>query len=363
MTGNSVRRRGFTLVELPVVSARKRSAFTLVELPVVSTRKRSAFTLVELLVVIAIIGILVALLLPAIQAAREAARRSTCLNQMKQIGLALLNHHDQKRRFPAAVSDVPNTNAAGGVITGEYVELGYIPYILPYLEHGNLYSLLNMKRHWQQDPNKTVGYNNIVPQFRCPSQNDTESTYVDPPGGGGTEELTHLRAHYMAVMGAKVACPGGLVTQPWPARAYTTYGCASAGGSASNGVMYPASKTTMKDITDGTTYTFLVGEISWKCGPQRIWTVGGASYTNLDTFVYTAKNIRWPLNTAYREETGNPGSGYDNNDMSFGSYHAGGTHFAMCDGAIQFIKDSIDLNGVYLPLASRRAGESVENPF
>src|SRR4051812_23458688 len=81
-------------------SNRSHAAFTLVELPVVSNRKRNAFTLVELLVVIAIIGILVALLLPAIQAAREAARRMSCSNNIKNIGLACINYHDVKKYLP-----------------------------------------------------------------------------------------------------------------------------------------------------------------------------------------------------------------------------------------------------------------------
>ena len=91
-------------------------------------------------------------------------------------------------------------------------------------------------------------------------------------------------------------------------------------------------------------------------------SVGGASKTNLDTYIYTAKNVRWPLNTAFREETGQPYSGYANNDMSYGSNHPGGCHFAMCDGSVQFIRDDI-LMATYQALASRKSSEMFDPPF
>ncbi len=334
---------------------------------------KRAFTLVELLVVIAIIGILVALLLPAIQAAREAARRTECINRMKQVGLALQNYHDSSKQYPPAVSDII-TNAPSTPYN--YSQMGYIPYILPYLEESNLQGQLNMKIHWQKEPNKSVGYNNPLPSFRCPSQDSIEMTYTDPTGQSGTTELSNLRAHYMAVMGAKVQCPLFAAT-PWPQKTYTMYtappppggtsstcgnGDAALGGSASNGVIYPASKTRMKDISDGSTHTFLVGEISWLCGPQRIWTVGGASASNLDTYVYTAKNVMWPLKTAYRAQPDAPASGYANNDMSFGSMHPGGCHFLMCDGSVQFVAESVPIE-ILRSLASRKSSEVFESPF
>jgi hypothetical protein len=107
----------------------------------------------------------------------------------------------------------------------------------------------------------------------------------------------------------------------------------------------------------------MIGEISWKCGPQRIWAVGSASETVPENFVYTAKNVMWPLNTAYRAEPGQPTSPYQNNDLSFGSLHPGGTHFAMSDASVQFVRQEIDLKGVLRPMASRQSAETGDFNF
>src|SRR3954471_2460815 len=128
-----------------------------------------AFTLVELLVVIAIIGILVALLLPAVQAAREAARRTSCVNKMHQMGIALMNYHDSTKHFPPGLSDEPNIESTTPN-PSEFAELGFVPYILPHMEEGGLASQIKMKCHWNQEPNKTIINNNSVLSFHCPSQ-------------------------------------------------------------------------------------------------------------------------------------------------------------------------------------------------
>jgi prepilin-type N-terminal cleavage/methylation domain-containing protein/prepilin-type processing-associated H-X9-DG protein len=335
---------------------------------------RRGFTLVELLVVIAIIGILVALLLPAVQAAREAARRTQCLNRMKQIGLALMNHHDTVRQFPPGLADEPNTESTTPSAS-QYSELGYIPYILNYMEYTALFDQMSLKCHWDQNPNRPVAESSPLPQFHCPSQEDYQNTFYQPPGGGGTENRSNLLSHYHAVMGARPkSCPPTLALG-YPESTYSVYvtpagkSCGDnsfTGGygvSASNGVMYPASKTNMKDITDGSTHTFLVGELSWNGGPQRIWSVGGGSATNLDTYVYTAKNIYWPLNTACRASVDDPRPcPYANNDMSFGSNHPGGCHFAMCDGSVQFVRQDIALD-LLKAMASRKSGEAVQADF
>jgi prepilin-type N-terminal cleavage/methylation domain-containing protein len=344
------------------------------EEPLLMLRKqaaRRAFTLVELLVVIAIIGILVALLLPAVQAAREAARRTECLNRMKQIGLALQNFHDAMKHFPSAVSDQQTAKPQPN-----WTEMGNIPYILPYMEEQNLLSQMDLKVSWQEPPNSDLAYETPLIMFRCPSQDAVEVTYTDPKGKTTITEQSNLRSHYMAVMGAKYRCPFTLAF-PWPYRTYTMYsapdnnkpskstcgpGDPQMGGSANNGVIFPASKTRMKDIVDGTSKTFLVGEISWPCGPQRIWCVGGASFTNLDTYVYTAKNVAYPLKQAYREEPNTPYSGYPNNDLSFGSMHPGGCHFTMSDGSVQFVKEETPIE-VLWAFASRKSNETTDSAF
>jgi prepilin-type N-terminal cleavage/methylation domain-containing protein/prepilin-type processing-associated H-X9-DG protein len=334
---------------------------------------RGAFTLVELLVVIAIIGILVALLLPAVQAAREAARRTQCVNRLKQISLALMNHHDTKKYFPSAVSNDPNTNATtGAVISSQYTELGFIPHILPYMELGNILTEFKIKVHWADAPNYQWGLNHPQTDFRCPTQPDVQSTFVAQPGSADEEPKTNLMSHYQGVMGAKPAlCWTGSNTNPNPPSSpdytYTMFGCgAGFGGTASNGTMFPTSKVEMKDITDGTSHTFLVGEVSWNNGPQRIWAVGGGSRTALDTFVYSAKNVFWPLNTACRtaKDDSPPTrcAAYLNNDVSFGSLHSGGCHFAMCDGSVQFVREDIAL-ALLKALASRKSNEVFDPPF
>jgi prepilin-type N-terminal cleavage/methylation domain-containing protein len=347
-----------------------------------STIGRPAFTLVELLVVIAIIGILVALLLPAVQAAREAARRTQCMNKMHQIGIALQNYHDVKKHFPPGLSDELNTvYATGAVVTPtppyQYTTQGYISYILPYMELANLYTKFSLKVSWADEPNYTFGLNTPLTDFRCPTYDQIQATFTAQPGDDDTEQKTNLMPHYQGNMGArpKNACPP--TTQPYPDNTYTGWvnpnktSCGDGnftggfGISATNGIMFPTSKVNMKDVTDGTSHTFIVGESSWDTGPQRIWMVGGGSRTNLDTFVYTSKNVYWPLNTACRyAKIDNPGRPcpYANNDVSFGSNHRGGCFFAMCDGSVQFVNENIQLE-ILKALASRKSAENFDSPF
>lgn len=342
---------------------------------------RPAFTLVELLVVIAIIGILVALLLPAIQAAREAARRTQCQNRVKQLSLACMNYHDTTKHFPSATDILPLGAAAP---TATY--WSYLVQILAFMEETALHDKIELNTFWNAEPNKTLLYNAEMPSFRCPSHADQDATFADPPGGSGTQELsTNLRAHYMGVMGAKNTCP--VPANPWPDNSYTMMkdkngavqcGAGGDGGTASNGIItnsvsggkYVAGNVKMKDVVDGSSHTFMIGEISWNCGPQRIWSVGSATGQGSGAiygYNYTAKNVVWELNRACRKAAAEPAACPDanakeNNDMSFGSLHNGGAFFGMADGSVQFLKEDVTKE-ILRMLASRKSSEIFESSF
>jgi prepilin-type N-terminal cleavage/methylation domain-containing protein len=342
---------------------------------------RCAFTLVELLVVIAIIGILVALLLPAVQAAREAARRTQCQNRIKQISLACLNYHDTNSTFPSATDIVPK-----GAIAPNATYWSYLVQVLPFMEENAVHDRIDFKLFWNTEPNRTFLYTQEMPGLRCPSHTDQDATFADPPGSGGVQELpTNLRAHYMGVMGAKSVCHAP--ASPYPENTYkmmpdkngnfVSASCDS-GGIATNGLIsntagggkYLPSEIKMKDVTDGTSHTFMIGEISWNCGPQRIWAIGAATSQtagNVYSFNYTSKNVVYELNRACRVEKDNPSqcptaNAFENNDMSFGSLHNGGCFFAMGDGSVQFVKDDITKE-LLRALSSRKSGETFDPQF
>jgi len=138
--------------------------------------RRPAFTLVELLVVIAIIGILVGLLLPAVQAAREAARRMSCSNNLKQIGLAFHNFESTRRQLPTSLR--PPSNIAG---SGEQSRVSVLTDLLPYLEQSTIFNQYNKAINWNQGINRTLG-TTIIPTFVCPSNPSAGVLDTAPPG-------------------------------------------------------------------------------------------------------------------------------------------------------------------------------------
>ncbi len=328
------------------------------------TNKRIAFTLVELLVVIAIIGVLVALLLPAIQAAREAARRSSCLSQIRQLGLAALNYESATKVFP------PSVNAGS---------FSYLALTLPYYEGQSLYQNLDLT---VRPTDETMP--NEIPFLKCPSQEKTQLTIEYTIGENETTEDSSRRGHYYAVNGAKVndTCPNREpyeLTSCTPALQMATCNTSTSarGAHAINGILYPLSKTKHGQISDGTSKTFLIGEVSWDHGRAAPWYVGSAEWAGQfddpatmtwkmtkdgnGLWIHNAAQIRWALNERSNETDATlrttPMKACQS-DLSFGSRHPAGCHFCLADGSARFVNDETAVE-VLWGYASRHDGNTL----
>jgi prepilin-type N-terminal cleavage/methylation domain-containing protein/prepilin-type processing-associated H-X9-DG protein len=310
-----------------------------------SVRSRPAFTLVELLVVIAIIGILVGLLLPAVQAAREAARRMQCSNNVKQLGLAFHNYHDTLKCLPInfAKRNIPPFGNTGPDIANS--GRSWMQMILPYIEQTNLYNNIDFTVGLQPKssaPTTPVGKNRLVAQtvvvtFLCPSDDSNEGGKL--PSRSDLNE-TSAPADVWAVTSYK-ACAGsnwnsGLFA--WTNTGATGVGGKNAGQSdglnRGNGVICSNQTnvnppTRLRDITDGTSNTFVVGEAMPGWSQWNWWYNPNACTATcaipLNRVLKVPKSIGdWP------------------NNYSFASRHTGGGQFAMGDGSVRFVSDNID---------------------
>lgn len=326
-------------------------------------RRTAAFTLVELLVVIAIIGILIALLLPAVQAAREAARRTQCTNHLKQIGLACHNFHDTFKGLPTASAGVGKHGFTSSQGEAPVSEISYLGQILPFVEEASLRDLVDNTKHWSF-PENELARNTPVPMFKCPSTGDQLGADQSAMGTSLTWiEGSPLRAHYVAIMGAKSEyCPINNST-PWPDSGYTFESCSStgAGGHATNGAILLFKSVNFRKVSDGLSKTMIVAEEAWTnpqpgAGLTRIWIAG----TSGGGWVYNAENVFKPMNIAYRALPGEPASGYANNDTSLGSNHSGGMNILLGDGSVQFLTEDTELH--ILKAYATRANEDTQNP-
>jgi len=207
---------------------------------------RRGFTLIELLVVIAIFGILIGLLLPAVQAAREAARRASCLNNLRQVGLAAHNFHDTQKKFPASCIPGVNLNNPSGK-KNCWNGWSWLAALLPYCEQGSLYPKLDIRNGSPLDdsnPNHVEARNTPVAIFLCPSYSGP--TYQDPLAHTGA--LTNYKTLGATHMGSLYVNSQGMPMTPgYP-------------GQHPDGTLYPVSKTRLGSIADGSSHTVIACE-------------------------------------------------------------------------------------------------------
>jgi prepilin-type N-terminal cleavage/methylation domain-containing protein/prepilin-type processing-associated H-X9-DG protein len=328
------------------------SGFTLAELPfgklrVVSKRERFAFTLVELLVVIAIIALLIGLLLPAIQSARETARRAQCTNNLKQIGLACHEHHDTYGVFPPGWAQAPATVPQGGtLVQGGH---GTFPFLLPYLEQQALADLYRWDKGSQKPENQPVATTQLK-TLQCPSaESDRWVTVVEDPvnfayGGrgacgdyGGIREidtrlvdlgLVDRAANYEGVLRASQVTPHFL--------------------------------TRLVDIIDGASQTILITE---HAGRPTLWHAGRPVP---GTYAVAAAWVGGTLifgQGSTSDGATKPGPCAINctNDREVYAFHPTGANAVFADGSVHFLRADIDIR-IFARMVTRAGDEVVTMP-
>jgi len=309
---------------------------------------RRGFTLIELLVVIAIIAILIALLLPAVQQAREAARRTQCKNNLKQIGLAIHNYVDAFQLLPAGSIAIPTGTP---VIRG----MGWTWHasILPYLDQAPLYNAINVPGGLNMDPGSTQNQTipllvraNTMSVFWCPSQLDVRN---------GSQKNGYQPSNYNGNMGTRIArdsddcvCTG---VATYADMNTNIWGCMNG-----NGVFYVNSRVGFRDATDGLSNTVFVAEVpdsggdainnfNAGCDRRCVFATGASNdpVTEMSEYLIAAEGND-PINGGAEEATG--------------SWHVGGAHFLLGDGSVRFMSENMDMK-TYQGTMTRSGGETL----
>jgi prepilin-type N-terminal cleavage/methylation domain-containing protein/prepilin-type processing-associated H-X9-DG protein len=286
-------------------------------------RPTAGFTLVELLVVIAIIGVLVGLLLPAVQKVREVAQRVSCSNNLKQIGLALHNYHNDRNFLPASTTNIPTRQS-------------WVPYILPYIEQQPVYDLYNFNLNWNDAGQTAIATPLKVFQCpACPMTDRYDTTYTNPQPACGD---------YGAIRGVSgLLITVGLIPPTPDLR----------------GALLPNAKTQLTDITDGTSTTIMIGEDAgrpqlWNVGqmvpgayvpgggwadPSSTFTINGSSYDGTNFFI-------------------GPCAISCTNNHEFYSFHTTGANALFADGSVHLLNSNTSIVTM-AALATRSGGEVV----
>jgi prepilin-type N-terminal cleavage/methylation domain-containing protein/prepilin-type processing-associated H-X9-DG protein len=301
------------------------------------TRTRSsAFTLIELLVVIAIIGVLIGLLLPAVQKVRETANRMSCSNNLKQMGLALIHYHDSQGSFPQ-----------GGSVEGATWAI----YILPYIEQEALFKMYRFDLS-NIDPHQKSVREHPVKTYICPSD-QTEPFVPSQPDSGYGMDLLYMPSSYRAVEGKT------LTPNKWFDSQITSE---SNGPKNFRGVLHVVGVNDLDvervaDILDGTSNTLMVGEYSTRTHPRRhtFWAYSWNQYT-----MSSAINQGRTLINDYDRCVAIGGDSAENAcKRAFASFHTSGAiNFVFCDGSVRSIVPTINLE-TYVGLATIAGGEVI----
>jgi prepilin-type N-terminal cleavage/methylation domain-containing protein/prepilin-type processing-associated H-X9-DG protein len=349
---------------------------------------RRGFTLIELLVVIAIIAVLIALLLPAVQAAREAARRAQCVNNLKQLGLAIANYESSNSCYPmgdvigvqyAVAGQGPNCQPGTNGINFTFND-----YIIQFLEQGNAYAAMNFQLTWQYGAQNTT-FDTRIATFICPS----DTTFTEEPSGF----VQYVQTSYAPCRGYQENLANNTTFGPTPTANMNRCFAIDGDGVFGSGISYKVA-----DITDGTSNTIAVGETSRFAGDAQVpgtnpfnfgnarvpsgfvWSGPGVPGWNNDirvtggafTFVKVnsppdtqnaGNNLNLcnppnltPTNTqAYFAKT--PGC-QNLGQWGFHSNHPGGVNFVFCDGSVKFLKSTTN-SLVFMALGSRNLGEVI----
>ena len=309
-----------------------------------SRATRSGFTLVELLVVIAIIGVLIALLLPAVQAAREAARRTQCTNKLKQLALGVHSFSDAHRTLPISVDYSRETGDPPGDLDG----MGWLVRLLPHVEESSLYEQMTASSCFKGDWSGSGGMNSVncrqfyttnLSLLHCPS---------DPTGDQTTTDMFRYlgravaKTNYKGVMGDN---PIGGSASIWPPRSLNCNHSPNC-----NGLFFPETyqkPVSFKKLLDGTSKTLMICEDVPEYNVHSFWMHSDTDFSS----TYAALN--------YFTQPPTPLEYW--NVMGFRSRHPGGAHFAMADGSVTFFNETIDFT-LYRNLSTKAGDELVTMP-
>lgn len=323
-------------------------------------RRRRAFTLIELLVVIAIIAILIALLVPAVQKVREAAARTQCANNLKQIALATHNYHDANKVLPPRNFRAPwNTPVANVNNSGGYWSWAVL--LFPYLEQEARYTALDPKNKNISMVPKTASYGGIVgllqqsvPGFRCPSDNGPATNQYFRVQGTATTAITARNGTPSASAGEDYATSNYAMNEsvihPKPPGSYRGWKLTDIRDGTSNVLLFAERALQIRPIAATNGQPVIGGSPRYIGLPLYGMRQGGAnSHSPAAVIFHTCFLINTPTNISDRpaaqvDFTHGKASFPGRNSFNVSSMHSGGAQFALCDGSVRFIAESIASN-------------------